>query len=341
MKKRIPEFENILRAFKREKPDRPTLFELDMNMPLYEAANGREYTGSDMLSLLAFTAEAFAKLGYDYIVAKACAMVFPTRDQTHLSTVSQNDGGLVTDWSSFESYPWPGPDGYDYSHLKDVVRYLPGNMKLIVVSPGGVIRNVTDIVGYENLCYMVYDEPELVKALFERVGQRLLRYYERALEYDAVGALCINDDWGFNTQTLLPPAMMREYVFPWHKRYVDLAHEAGRPMLLHSCGNIKQVMDDVVKMGYDAKHSYEDSIQPVEEVYEQWHDRLCIVGGMDVDFMCRESEEAIANRVRAMLDRTGSRGGYLMGTGNSVPEYMPRNHYLTMVKETIGYNPLL
>lgn len=340
MKRRTPDFDNVLSAVRRECSPRPTLFELQMNMPLYEAVNGRRFQGNDMFSELAFTAEAFAGLEYDYAVAKACAMSFPTRGQSSLHTISLNDGGLVSDWESFERYPWPDPDIYDYCHLKSIESRLPGAMRLMVVSPGGVLKNVTAIVGYEGLCYMLYEEPELVKALFDEVGKRLYRYYERALDYGSVGLLCINDDWGFNTQSFLSPDLMRRYVFPWHKRYVALAHAADRPMLLHSCGNLKQLMGDVVAMGYDAKHSFEDSIQPVEDAYEQWHDHLCIVGGMDVDFICRESEEAIAGRVRAMMDRTAVRGGYLIGTGNSVPEYVPQRKYLAMVKEAIGYDPL-
>ena len=340
MKKRTPEFDNILRAFHKERPERPTLFELFMNMPLYEAVNGRRFHGGGMLGELAFTAEAFAALGYDYATTKACGMVFPTRGQGHLQTISLNDGGMVTDWESFARYPWPDPDAFDYSHLGDIEPHLPGNMKLLVMTSGGVLENVTAIVGYETLCYMLYEEPELVQALFDEVGKRLYRYYERALEFETVGFLSSNDDWGFNTQTFLSPAAMRQYVFPWHKRFVDLAHGAGRPILLHSCGNLSQVMEDVIQMGFDAKHSFEDGIQPVEEAYEQWAGRICILGGIDVDFICRETEEAIKARVRAMLQRTSARGGYLLGTGNSVPEYIPRQNYLAMVSEAIGYDPL-
>ncbi len=340
MEKRIPEFDNVLCVLRRECPVRPTLFELFMNMPLYEAVNGRKFSGTDMLSELHFTAEAFAKLGYDYVTAHACRMGFPTKERAHLDTVSLNEGGLVSDWESYDNYPWPDPDRYDYSHLKEIKNHLPGNMKLMVMGPGGVLENVTAIVGYENLCYMLYEDPDLTKALFDQVGQRLLRYYEHALQYDAVGFICSNDDWGFNTQTFLSPAQMREYVFPWHKRFVDLAHAAGRPILLHSCGNLRDVMVDVIAMGYDVKHSFEDGIQPVEEAYEKYHDRIAIAGGIDVDFICRESEEAIRLRVRAMMERTDKRGGYLVGTGNSVPPYIPKNKYLAMVKEAIGYDPL-
>ena len=62
------------------------------------------------------------------------------------------------------------------------------------------------------------------------------------------------------------PEHLRKFVFPWHKRIVETIHKFGKPAILHSCGNLIEVMDDIIEdMGYDAKHSFEDAIMPVEE----------------------------------------------------------------------------
>ena len=111
-------------------------------------------------------------------------------------------------------------------------------------------------------------------------------------------------------------------------------------MILHSCGNLKMIFDDVLALGIDAKHSFEDNIQPVEDAYEQWHERIPLLGGMDMDFMCRSSEEDVKKRVAAMMERTKDRGGWAVGTGNSVPEFIPVSRYLAMVETALGYNPL-
>lgn len=141
-----------------------------------------------------------------------------------------------------------------------------------------------------------------------------------------------NDDWGFKTGTMLSPAQMRQYVIPWHKRIVEVIHTACKPSILHSCGKLDEVMDDVIDdIGYDAKHSFEDAILPVEEAYERWGDRIAILGGIDVDFMCRSRPEQIRERCEAMLGRTEKRGGYALGTGNSVPEYVPWENYIAMI----------
>jgi len=91
-------------------------------------------------------------------------------------------------------------------------------------------------------------------------------------------------------------------------------------------------MDDIVDVcGYDAKHYFEDGIMPVEEAYAAFGDRIAILGGIDVDFLCRSTPEAVRARSRGMLDLAETRGGYALGSGNSIPEYVPQENYLAMI----------
>ncbi|MCD6302234.1 MAG: uroporphyrinogen-III decarboxylase-like protein, partial [Anaerolineae bacterium] len=62
-------------------------------------------------------------------------------------------------------------------------------------------------------------------------------------------------------------------------------------------------------------------------------DRLAALGGIDVDFLCRADEEAIRRRVRNTLDACMPGGGYCLGTGNSVANYIPLENYLIMLDE--------
>jgi uroporphyrinogen decarboxylase len=178
---------------------------------------------------------------------------------------------------------------------------------------------------------MLVDDPDLASEIFDAIGARLVRHYEICVQHDTVGAVIGNDDWGFKTQTMLSPADMRRYVIPWHKKIVQVAHAAGKPAILHSCGNLAAVMDDVIDIGYDAKHSYEDTIQPVEDAYEQYHDRIAILGGIDLDFVVRSEPQQVYKRAKTLLQQTADRGGYALGTGNSVPEYAPHENYLAMI----------
>ena len=333
---RKPDFENLLKVLHRQIPGRPTLFEFFLNGPFYEKLAGQPLgvEGKDWKwgTFNPIVTEAFRVAGYDYVTVLGSSMKFETPDVERKATISLNAGSVITDRRSFESYKWPDPDAFDYSSLELAKDSLPAGMKLIVYGPCGVLENVISLVGFERLCMLLSDDADLAKDIFDAVGSRLVRYYEICAAFDTVGALIVNDDWGFKTATMFSPADLRRYVFGWTKKIVEVIHKAGRPAILHSCGNLDRVMDDIIDdIKFDAKHSFEDVIIPVEQAYEKWGGRIAILGGIDMDFMCRSTPKQIRQRCEAMLAKAATRGGYALGTGNSVPEYVPFDNYILMI----------
>ena len=143
---------------------------------------------------------------------------------------------------------------------------------------------------------------------------------------------------GYRSGTLIHPADLREFVLPHHACMADTAHRAGRPYLLHSCGNLAEIMDDLCdEVRIDAKHSFEDTIEDVESAKARYGDRIALLGGIDVDFLCRSSEAGIRRRVRRTLGSCMPGGGYCLGTGNSVANYIPLRNYLAMLDEGRRY----
>jgi uroporphyrinogen decarboxylase len=329
-----PDFQEFLKMLRREPTDRPVLYELYINNEIYSEASGETfYDEMPMLAQAALIAKAFANLGYDYANPwRLSDFRFPAKDRHAAASVSMNESAEITDRASFEAYPWPDPSKAMFLDDADLQAVLPEGMKFLTFGPGGMLEATMRLVGFDNLCMMLVDDPDLVREIFDHVGRRLLAFYTILGQYDSIGALVVTDDWGFKTQTMLSPAHLREYVFPWHEKIVAAIHAAGKPAILHSCGNPVEVIDDVIdRIGYDARHSYEDAIVPVEDAYDRWGERIAILGGIDVDFLSRSTPEQIRARCHAMLEKTMNQGGYALGTGNSVPEYIPRENYEAML----------
>ncbi len=329
------DFHQLELVLQREKPDRPVLFEYFMNGDLISHINGSSFSklenpSGQIKSIIRF----FHQTGYDYATIPSRyfdAFSFETADHGKKATISLNDGSVITDRKSFDSYGWPNPEKGNFDLLLQSATLLKDGMKFIVPGPGGLLENVTSLVGFENLCFMIFEDEELLQDIFDAVGSRLLRYYEICSSLAPVGALIVNDDWGYKTQTMLSPESLRQYVFPWHKRMVEAIHQNGKYAILHSCGNIADVIDDIVNdMKYDAKHSFEDTILPVEKAWELWHDRIAILGGIDMDFLVRSHSEDIQTRCRKILELTDSKA-YALGSGNSIPAYVPIKNYLAMI----------
>ena len=341
-----PDFSHLADVLERKKPRRTALFEYFMNESLYRAFARIE--PDERIDDLEILIRAFCNAGYDYVLLPTWNMeglrfwrepplVFPTRAFQTLASRSLNAAALIFDRGSYRTYPWPDPDTDDYSLYRTAAKRLPRGMKLVISGTAGVLETAVDLVGYDRLCYLIHDDAGLVRDIFEQIGSRIVRYYEICSTLPRVGALLGNDDWGFKTQTLFPPDFLRSTVFPWHRRIVDTAHRAGQYAILHSCGNLDAVMEDVIEeMGYDGKHSFEDTICPVERAYRQWGKRIAILGGIDVDFLSLKKPGQIYRRSRAMLDLSRAGGGYALGSGNSIPGYIPLRNYVAMIKAARG-----
>ena len=327
---RKPDYRNLEKVLDAGVPARPTLFEFFMNDPLYAFLLGTEsltYSNSNEYYML--RAKAYMTAGYDYITILACDLRFNPNDPHGIKTKSLNDAAAVFDRKSFNGFDWPKAGDYDYSRLDFVGKRMPEGMKLIPYGPGGVLENVISMMGYDNMCYALFDDPGLVSDVFEKVGTTLMDYYKIVSPREDVVAVISNDDWGFNTQPMMSTEHLRKYVIPWHKEIVDIIHAAGKPAILHSCGNLESVMDDILSVGYDAKHSYEDNIIPVENFYKEYKGKIAVMGGIDLDFVCRANPDDIYSRSRKMVESADA--GYALGSGNSIPEYVPIENYMAMI----------
>lgn len=273
-------------------------------------------------------------LGYDTASLEFC-----------MSTILPGNGalgahkpGAIHSREDFERYPWDElADRYfeRYAVMFDTLtETCPPGMKAVGGVGNGVFECVQDITGYESLCYMRYDDPELYADLFERMGRLQCEIWERFLKRysDAYCVLRFGDDLGFNTSTLLPAPDVIKYVVPQYRRITDMVHATGRPFLLHSCGNIFSVFDALIDKGrIDAKHSNEDGIAHFSVWVEKYGDRIGNFGGIDTDVLCRQSEDYIRKYVFDCLERTRNGGGMAFGSGNSIPDYVPTAGYLAMV----------
>jgi uroporphyrinogen decarboxylase len=333
-----PDFRRLQAVLERKIPQRPVLFEFFMNDRLYRRLVPEMTTISNEAQRLQRISLAFYRTGYDYanVLPPGFSFTEGIVSRPKESSISQNEGSILHNRADLRHFTWPDPEQVDLDILRDLAHSLPEGMKLIVYGPGGVLENAIELVGYEDLCIMTKEDPRLADQIFAEIGARLERYYQLVAPLDFVGACISNDDWGFKTHTLFRPSDMRRFVFPWHKRIVKAIHQAGKPAILHSCGYFEKVIEDIIEdMEFDARHSYEDGILPVEEAYERYHTRIAILGGIDLDFVCRSSPEAIYQRAKAMLSRSAAGGSYALGTGNSVPEYVSDEKFLALIRAAI------
>ncbi|MBN2089515.1 hypothetical protein JW964_07870 [candidate division KSB1 bacterium] len=288
--------------------------------------------------------EFWYRMGYDFVRFEIglnfkenrweSADVIP--DSMHGRSWVDNQQGQITNWEEFENYPWPKIEEMDFFIMEYLATHLPEGMGFITCHAAGIYEHLAAIMSYEGLSLALYDEPDLVQAVVDKIGGLLYDYYHHLLDLDNLLTIFQGDDMGFRTATLIAPDDLRKYVFPWLKKLATITHKNGFPFFLHSCGNIEAVINDLIDdVGIDAKHSYEDIIIPVEKFQEKYGNRIGVLGGIDLNILSKESPEKVQQRTRQLIETCGARGRYAIGSGNSVPSYVPLENYLTMIDEAV------
>ncbi|MHC4982456.1 MAG: uroporphyrinogen decarboxylase family protein [Planctomycetota bacterium] len=283
-----------------------------------------------------------AALGYDYVRAGRPAFGFPQTGVRGKGMTPQGERSYILgstctirDRRDFERYQWPDAAAVDYSPLDRIGRLLPKGMK-VVAGCSGVLENVMWLLGYEGISYLLHDDKDLVRDMFDAVGSRVVEFLGRCASFESAGAVFLNDDVGFNTQTLLSPQVYRRYLFPWHRRVVEAIHAHGKPACIHACGFRLEIMEDIIACGWDGIHAFQDAVEPVWEAKRRWGDRIAVIGGFDMDRISRSSLDQVRAHTRFLIEECAAGGGWALGTGNTVANYVPAENFLAMLDEALS-----
>lgn len=337
-------------------PSKPLFAELFLDYEI-TAAIGKDYLGIDWVhpseskaSAEMYwnnTIEVYYRLGYDYVRISG-GIDFPGKNRVSDDTAALSKGkrgwseegtGIISSWEDFEKYPWPSLDKADVWHYEYVSGKVPEGMGVFVCPTSGFLEVPKEtLFGYENLSYLLYDDPALVKAVVDRVGELVYGFYEKLIGLPNLAGFFHGDDMGYKSSTLVSPKVLREYILPWHKKLAKLAHDNGLIYMLHCCGNIESIMGDLINdVKIDAKHSFEDEAMPVTAAKKKYGDKIGILGGVDVDKLCRLPEDELRKYVRNILETCMPGGRYALGSGNTVANYVPVKNYLIMLEEGINF----
>ena len=353
-----PDYSQLERVFRRQVPDRVPVIELFADHEFIEEVLGygadaiaadRDYADWQRywlwrIEFQKVTAPDFLNVGMPWLAYedRKVAMADNTAPMAKGARCWVNESdGAITSREDFERYPWPADEGVEQrasAFFDFIAENLPTGMGMIATS-SGVLEWTMWLMGYQPLCFALHEDPDLVRDVADRIGQRFLKSYTLAARHASVRAVWLGDDMGFKTAPMISPEHLREYIFPWQRHMAEAVHGRGKPFLIHTCGHLELVMDDLIDdVGIDGKHSFEDVIMPVAEFKRRYGHRVAVLGGADVDFLARHTPDEVRRYARTMLDACAPGGGFAMGTGNSVTNYIPVENYVAMLRALAEFN---
>jgi len=336
-----PDYRYMLDVLANRRPSRLPLYEHIISPAVMEKIlnvqfNGLDLTGSvtDRREFFTQFCRFFKEMTYDTVSYEVCI----TEILPDSGAIMGGKPGPVQTRADFDKYPWDElPELFwkvAESKFEMLTECMPAGMTALGGVGNGVFEISEDLVGFEYLAYMMMNDPYLYTELYQKIGDLMTTIWSQFLKrYSHIYSICrFGDDLGFKTSTLISPEMIRQYILPQYKRIIDLVHQFKRPFLWHSCGNIFSIMDDVIALGINAKHSNEDAIAPFEKWIDNYGDRIGLLGGIDVDLLCLKKPDEIYDTILELGQEFRQKtNGYALGSGNSIPDYVPEESYLAMI----------
>lgn len=337
-----PNYQYVVQAARNQEAARLPLYEHNVSYKKIGEIMGKDmeslYNGDDRELEEFFTTYCgfFKDHGYDVVTFEECiGRVMPGSGALGDSRVDP----VIKDKDDFDHYPWDEIPEYYFEknsrYFQALRKCMPDGMKAIGGVGNGIFECVQEVTGFQELCYIAADDEELYQDLFRKVGETNYKIWKRFMKEfgDIYCVLRFGDDLGYKSNTLLSAEDIKTLILPRYKPIVDLVHAYDKPFLLHSCGSIFSVMEDLIdKIGIDAKHSNEDQIALFPEWVKRYGSRIGNFGGFDVDMICHASREEMREYITDILKQCQGHGGIAAGTGNSIPDYVPTEGYLNMIE---------
>lgn len=340
--------DRFLAAIRRQPVDRVPIFDFLFQRPLFTELIGRTPDAYNAKDAMALT----SKLGLDGVwIPYGC---FAGWSPEQLGTNVYKDEWGTTFETNASSWPIDAPIAYPLAGRDDLASYTPpdpwADGRLAEVDAamainrgwgddaiavfGGVAGPFTTawmLVGYENICLSLYDDPEFLADVAQMAVDFSTAAATRMAE-SGIDGLIVSEDLGSSAGGLLAPSQFRAVFKPALGKIVAHIKSLGLPVLLHSCGRIYDYLDDAIELGIDAIHPLQRTAgMDLARVKAEYGDRVCLVGNIDSSRTLPYGKPAqVEQEVMEAISVAAPGGGYILASDHSLHDGIPVENILRM-----------
>jgi len=187
----------------------------------------------------------------------------------------------------------------------------PGMLPVGSLEHGHTFLRLSYLRGYERLLYDMADGDPRLGRLIEMVEAFSLEIVQRYVER-GVAMMRYPEDLGMQRGPMLAPEQFRRYIKPVYERLMAPARAAGCLVHMHSDGDIRALMDDLVVSGADVLN-LQDLVNGIDWIAARLKGRVCIDLDIDRQSVTRFGSPAQIDRlIREEVEKLGSPAGGLM-----------------------------
>jgi uroporphyrinogen decarboxylase len=245
-----------------------------------------------------------------------------TYDGEALKSLRASCGGAISPTALLDLAPNDPNTDAAYDNIRQQVQHhKTERQRFVYVQTPGIFEALNGPFGIENHLMYLALYPEELKDVYQRQAEWNRQFAMNCLDL-GVDMVHVSDDWGAQESLLFSPATWWELIFPFHRITCQAVKERGAYLSVHSDGNVNQVLDGIVELGYDVVHPFQESAgMDFGRYLREFSDKFVLMGGLDVQTTIGFGDygrlESDIERVLGLFRR----GGMLFCTSHYVQDH--------------------
>jgi uroporphyrinogen decarboxylase len=185
--------------------------------------------------------------------------------------------------------------------------------------------------GWQNLMMDFHDHPDFVNDLLNTIADYNIAQVREALKY-GIDAVYFGDDWGMQRGLQMGPVMWRKFIYPVLKRMYAVVREAGKYVMIHSCGDVDELFDDLIEVGVNCFNPFQPEVMDVTPLIQRYRGRLAFHGGLSTQRTLPYGSGDDVRKETEYLLELGRAGGYIFAPAHDVEGDVPLENMLAFIE---------
>ena len=248
-----------------------------------------------------------------------------------------NVEGQVLPEPTLAGYNFPDPlEKRFFADIPDKIEKFPDRFRVFQIG-FSLYERAWTLRGLERLMMDFVEYPAFVHDLLAAITDYNLAQIQEALQYD-IDALYFGDDWGQQYGLQMGPATWREFILPELRRMYGVVRDAGRFVMIHSCGDVDELFDDLIDAGVNCFNPFQPEVMDVHTLLPQYRGRLAFHGGLSTQrTLPFGSVDDVRNETQRLLD-LGREGSYVFAPAHDVEGDVPLENMLAAIETVQAQN---
>jgi len=234
---------------------------------------------------------------------------------------------------NYKNYHFPDPNEPKLTeNIKETVKKYKDKYFVIIDHSFTLWERAYCLRGFENFLIDMIKNTIFAEELLDRITEYQVELAKRFVAEGVDGGLT-GGDWGKQTGLIFSPDLWRKLIKPRIARIWKVYKDAGLAVFHHSCGDVREIIPDLIEIGLDVLNPIQPQAMPIKELSKKYAKDLSFWGGLSLQRTLPFGTRVdVTKEVEKTVRILGAEGGYIISPAHELTSDVPIENFNAMME---------